>query len=1228
MAVMLMMDYTQLVESLLSRQEIDVLDFKRDQYRLETDRQKSKLIKDIICMANTPRSGSAYIVVGVETDKGRPTKVVGTNEHPDPAEFQRMVAGRVNLTPRFAYTVVDYLGVQLGLFEIPLERNVPVLPRINFGILRRGTVYTRRDGENVEAETHEITRIVQWAQGLQQDEEMTLSFSGSWEQLYRSCDAFNQQRIHIAVVGPAAELTSEDWKAFVTVGWHLVIDFDQGTDDGGGYSEGGPDLAARKSLRLTALDDVVTPRGITSSVWVAARGLSSRPSTIQSHTWREWNQTKVRPLTRAISETARVTEPRPATVVVFGGEHAYVQSVCDLIDQAFGERLIFVFAVPDVDTYSSIIDTFDAIPVTIPLTEVCRGLRDMQTSLPVGTDLRLPKLQGGTTMVPPDRARWVEEEFEIIAVGAGSSSDDPDVELRDFLRGMPITWYGLNVRVDVDRELTADLEEQLRAALAARAARRLNLWHWPGAGGSTITRRAAWNVHERYPTLVAQAIHPDGAVDRIQYLFSMTQLPVLVVVESALATMDDMDRTYDQLRSANVPVVFLQVERRLGPPSQSPGLYLDSMLSTSEAVRLVESLARVVPERRGALERLVDEQDRRRRTPFYFGLVAFGRDFVGLEPYVRNRLGTGSEPALAACRLASLAYHFGQQALPLQLFASLLGRLPRELTSIAQVLPEDLQELFVGLSGTTIRPSHDLVAAEMLEQLLSGGQDDRSNWRLGLADAAVEFIEAAAEHHHHSRGAISELVRAVIIERDAAGTPAGPWEGQFSGLITEIPSPEGQHRVLETLTSLFPDEPHFWAHLGRFHSRVTREHQKAHDAHGTATGLADEDSALHHMAGMAWRAELYDLLGRVSERGISPELELELQHYVEEAGREFGDAQRLDPRSEYNYVSKIQMAERVVGTVARLRGFAQDTARFLIEPSQGWYRGLVDEAENLLSELSMVRVGEEPSRYRIQARVLLDGLYGDYSTVIEGFTNLLVRADVYRPPVRRAIIRAYLSRRNHDWSNLTDRELMRISEMARQNLDEEPQRDENLRLWFRSVRVTGELTVERVAEEMSYRRVRQPTVDTLYYLYILKYLQADMGAGEMAKEAQDLINECSGMVQYHPRRTSSFEWLGEKSGLQALVHESSLGDWDHSTDFWPNQHLLRRVSGRVSRIRGPGSGEIELPIGLKAFFVPSRGLVEGGYIRDRDIGREVEFCLGFSYVGLRAWQVGAAPGMR
>ena len=66
----------ELFETLLKSNEIRKIDFKRDQYKLDIEHLKSKLVKDILCIANAP-GGDGYIVLGVKAEKGKPRKVTG-----------------------------------------------------------------------------------------------------------------------------------------------------------------------------------------------------------------------------------------------------------------------------------------------------------------------------------------------------------------------------------------------------------------------------------------------------------------------------------------------------------------------------------------------------------------------------------------------------------------------------------------------------------------------------------------------------------------------------------------------------------------------------------------------------------------------------------------------------------------------------------------------------------------------------------------------------------------------------------------------------------------------------------------------------------------------------------------------------------------------------------------------------------------------------------------------
>ena len=195
------MEDRQLVDELLERQESDNLDFKSGQYNFRTPSGKSKFIKDIVAMVNTPRSDSAYILVGVKEQSGKVSGVPGVEEHPDEAELGRIVQAVVDPAPRFSYRRVQNEPLDIGLIEIPLDQPVPVLPRKDHGVLRRKSVYLRRNTQNTEADREDLARIVQWSQVEREiPHDVADAPTGGWERFYRACDGFDPRRIYIAVL--------------------------------------------------------------------------------------------------------------------------------------------------------------------------------------------------------------------------------------------------------------------------------------------------------------------------------------------------------------------------------------------------------------------------------------------------------------------------------------------------------------------------------------------------------------------------------------------------------------------------------------------------------------------------------------------------------------------------------------------------------------------------------------------------------------------------------------------------------------------------------------------------------------------------------------------------------------------------------------------------------------------------------------------------------------------
>lgn len=149
---------TELFEILLKSTETRKTDFKRDQYRLDTDYLKSKFVKDILCIANAP-GDDGYIILGVKAEKGKPGKVIGILHHHDSADLAGIVNGAVEAPIQFEYHTITYKGKECAIIHIPSSVGRPHWSKKDFGILKRHVFYTRRASGNVEASVEEIRQV-------------------------------------------------------------------------------------------------------------------------------------------------------------------------------------------------------------------------------------------------------------------------------------------------------------------------------------------------------------------------------------------------------------------------------------------------------------------------------------------------------------------------------------------------------------------------------------------------------------------------------------------------------------------------------------------------------------------------------------------------------------------------------------------------------------------------------------------------------------------------------------------------------------------------------------------------------------------------------------------------------------------------------------------------------------------------------------------------------------
>lgn len=1201
-------------QELLKRAEVETLDFKRDAYDLKVDR--NAFIKDILAMANTPREGDAHIVLGVRWTPEGGAEVVGLANQLDDVQFQSALGeGRVQPRPRFVYEPMEYAGKLLGVLTIRRGSDGPYTSLKDYSDIQAGVVYYRRGTMNDRAVGTELRRIVDWFR----DEPGTAPLapsSSSWPQFLDAVASFKKGRVYLLCADRVPATTAAPIHVLAMVPWRGVFDFDPESEATGLLSViAGPLGAHRVVHRAVKGDYRVQPEPGTH--WFFARGLAGRQDSIADKDHRAWLRTYKRELGQQLLSIGRCVSPSPVTVVVLWNDPqllAHLRTLLEELQGSLGELAEVVVVTEASATFEGICEEAEVEHARMSLRSLCAGIADHFADEQVldAERVKLPTPDGAFIEVEPQDRLWFSEDLDLAFRGVGL---DGEGDLETYCRGGTISWRNLHLSHDCERDITPALRAAVEGDLQRRQTVRLNLYHAPGAGGTTVGRRILWDLHRSYPVAVLRRCEPRQTAERLSKVASLTESPVLVLVDGGEHSERDIDDLYDHLKAAQTPAVLLQVLRRF--QAQRTGkrqFWLDAYLTDNEADRFREVFSRANPRRSVQLSELARRKNDVQRNAFFFGLTAFGRDFRGLNTYVERHLAGLTDVQRRIVGFIAIAHYYGQQSVPGQAFAATLG-IPRARNVLLPSAFSDdssrVLELLVEDRPGEWRTSHQLVALEVLEQLLSppGSKEREEVWRQSLSAWAKDFGDFCRGEDHAPSDRLLELVRRVFIYRDNTellGTERSVAK-HFAHLIEGIPSTHGRIEVLRHLTVLFPLEAHFHAHLGRFLGLNT-QFDEALNAIEHAISLQPEDHVLHHMRGMVLRYAIREMgdnpgaLDQIVERAMS-------------AVESFEEARKISPDLEHGYISEVQLLIQVIDIAGRKR---KDPIKDMLgrQETHPFLRTALDRAEDLLDRVSTLYAGEEPSRYVVDCRARLQGLYGDFTTALQSFNNLLSRPEVAKPPVRRQIVWTMLRRHDGDWANLSLEEVNRAAGLLEENLQEEVNDSTSLRLWLRSIRHTRVVpSLDSVIERVGYWKANTHALDAAYYLYVLHAVRALEGSSQALADMGRALEECRGLAKYRRDRTRSFEWIGKGVGVQRLVHQSRLGEW--KGDFWESTGALEVVQGLITSIDGPQKGMIELRGGLPAFFVPGKGDFHYG----RDENAAIECYVGFSYDGLRAWDV-------
>jgi len=1026
---------------------------------------------------------------------------------------------------------------------------------------------------------------------------------------------FDDEGFNILIV-PSSEKLDQD---ILTLDWSLIIDFrTEALDDGQFQSL--PRVFRQSWPGQQPPDMKLLTRG---GLWYFANGrsdLSGVPPAASSVEWRRRYRRSLDDFLTRIAET--ISPPDVRIFVLCDGFAAdQLRFVVESIDSAFRSALAPVVLATKTGQFPKL----DTAPIIST---------DLDTAIQVLLGARAPKRKeseiallprrGGSTVslqaVPSDLLEKVGRDLTLVFRNRGQTFPTGRMFGVDFRRGMPIEWAELAQGLDVPRASFGAYRKQIEDALNASGNHTVNLLHEPSAGGTTLSRRLAWEFMETFPVVGLDQISADTS-SYLREIFQFCSLPVLVLMEASVVTESERESLLQQLREDNTRAVFLWVSRIYGQRTATD--VLSGKLDDQEAALFRDVYLEQVTDKRRAsdLEQLATLAElKEQRNPFFFGLTAFGEKFLGVDRLVHGVIDNATEQERMLLIDLALVSLYSNDGFPLHEFDELCALLNDGQRPVAD------DSLFVLRTGTHVRVSHALLAEKALALLARNTHE----WRTDLPMFSTALLGHLRRLEHAVSDRVQTVIQTLFITRDIESAlqadtdlHAGglSMQRRFSPLINELGSVTQARTILRSVANQWPMEPHYAAHLVRH--LLYEEPKEVDEAIAIALRAKDmpraiDDAAVIHVVGMAYRVRMEQRLREAASEGQRlDEIEELNRADFQQAIDYFARATGAKPNNEHGLVATIQtVAELLRQSVAIAK--SKDLSDFLKPPARRWYMEALALAEDTIEVL---RDRPRTSKRAQRTIAVWNHVYGKIDKVINDLRVLATRYEDMS--IRRALCSAIVARSKHRWGTINQGDLMTIAQMMERNITQQGVRDADVRRWFAAYRRMNTFDISFAIERLiDWHNLNPKAVDPVYYLYVLYFLRWLTAASPregLATQVTEWLKRCQANRPFG-QRTWSFDWLERHGTSYRIVHFHDL-DFDPTSIIRAGKHperkkldlRLARLTGIMRDYRGPQQAQLDFGQSVMARITPLDRLSK------EDEGRQVSAIVSFSYDCIVGW---------
>lgn len=711
-------------------------------------------------------------------------------------------------------------------------------------------------------------------------------------------------------------------------------------------------------------------------------------STPQSQT--EWQRRYNEPVRQFLRRFAACVRPEPVVAVVLPGQGLPERRLVVLtatIDELLGDQLTLLVLYPDLDVSPSA-KYFPSLSAP----QVVQQVKKLYGTNVGTAGITLPGERDNQDLVvsvPVERLRVWEEELELLHSGIQTHAAAP---VGGFWKGTPPSWADLDERRDIARAVTDRIQTAAQKKLLDRETWNLDLWHEPGAGGTTVARRVAWDLRRQFPVAILRK-YTRQTLERLKGVAELTGKPVLLIAEQTDLNQNARESLYRELSTQRLRVVILYV-RRVNKLAEHHEHQVGRLTDDeAQRFRLVYAAETDDPDRQAELGLITEAGGKyqgKYRYPFFYGLITYAEDFLPISSFVQNCVGTMEGNRQKVLLYMALTTFYARGGLATSVVRELLGLKAGVAVDVeaefgpgpARLILEYQEE---GEQIPRLKLLHPILSIELFKHVY---QATGRSWEVELKPLTEQFIDDLTRVFGKNSEPLHSLLTQLLVDRTSMYDAQTLSDGKFSMLIRQIPSKADAHDLLRKLVDVcdIPQtKAHYLTHLSRHRIYELRCEYDLAEAHSLAAiNLAPQDSIHYHTHGMVlrfWAESRVDDLVAKPGKGPADVIEA-VEDLVERALASFATTRKLDPEEEYGYVTPVQLIARVaegVLTVARRQagnlklGLADLTA--CRDRVGQWLLDNLTTAHGLLDEVKHNRGPRPPSQVASRCEVSVAHLY-------------------------------------------------------------------------------------------------------------------------------------------------------------------------------------------------------------------------------------------------------------